>query len=322
MDSVCPHADCTFADTGKCLFNNDPQTCEHRLAEHLIVNDPRAPLLSTPPRAPMLRPSLTLGTAEIGKLFNRASCIMVGILGLPGAGKTAALVSLYLQLSNCELKHFDYRHSESLAAFEQLSRGLRKWRRDALPQQLTAHTVIADGRSPAFLHLRAYYERQDRVVDLLLPDLPGEWTSDLANLNREDRFYFLSSCAAIWLFVDGRKLMNLETRNSTLRNLDVTIRRISAMLSANAPPIKIVSTWADAADIDESWLKPVIDRAAAEGCQVSIVKVASFSDSAVVRPGSGIGTLVEGLLIAKQDEATHYAPQRHVGGREIMNFRG
>lgn len=322
MNASCARNDCTLAETNKCLLNNDPQTCEHRLTAETLIKNLGAPVLPTPAQAPVLRPSLTLGTEEIGKLFNRTSCIMVGILGLPDAGKTAALVSLYLQLSNRQLKNFDYRHSESLSAFEQLSRGLRNWKRDALPEKLTAHTVIADGRSPAFLHLRAYCEDQDRLVDLLLPDLPGEWTADFANLNRGDRFEFLASCAEIWIFVDGRKLKNLETRNGTLRTLDITVRRISSLLGESTPALKIVSTWADAADIDESWLQEILDKTRANGRQLSLVKVASFSDSDLVPPGTGIASLVEGLLCSRPDEAAYSEPARQTSRRAIMNFRG
>lgn len=320
--AVCTRSDCTVAETGICLLNNDPEICEHRVGSVHSATDLLAPVLPTPRRSSNLRASLALGTDEIGEVFNRASCIMVGILGLPGAGKTGALVSMYLQLANRQLKGFEYRHSATLSTFEQLSRGLRDWNPSMVAQQLTAHTEIADERTPAFLHLRAHHEGQNRLIDLLLPDLPGEWTFDLAQLNRTERFSFLGSCQQIWLFVDGRKLTRLETRNTSLRGIAVTIRRVIAMLGDNKMPIRIVTTWADAAVVEDAWFDEIFLQAARDGWSVSAIKIASFSDSAEVVPGTGIDALVESLLATSPDIAAHTEPAPKTGRRSVMNYRG
>ncbi|WP_373994352.1 hypothetical protein [Duganella sp. OV458] len=52
---------------------------------------------------------------------------MVGIVGLPGAGKTACLVSAYLLLAKGQFEGFSFADSDTLRAFEHISRGSRMW---------------------------------------------------------------------------------------------------------------------------------------------------------------------------------------------------
>ena len=116
---------------------------------------------------------------------------VVGILGEPDAGKTASLVSLYLLLSRGKLTGFKYADSRTLMAFQEISQGALRWNEGEHPQQLTTHTKLADGRSAGFLHLRLMPTEGSEAVDLLLPDLPGEWTTALTDSNRFDRLDFL-----------------------------------------------------------------------------------------------------------------------------------
>src|SRR5206468_4014081 len=108
------------------------------------------------------------------------------------AGKTAALVSLYLLVSRDKLGGRHFADSRSLMGFDQISHGARRWNEGALPDQLTVHTELGDDRSAGFLHLRLRSD-DGETVDILLPDLPGEWTAALIDSNRVDRLEFLKT---------------------------------------------------------------------------------------------------------------------------------
>lgn len=277
------------------------------------------PPLGTPKQPKLLTPSLALGIEELSWRFNQRSCSMIGILGLPGAGKTAALVSLYLLLSNAELQSYEYRDSDSLIAFEQLSRGARHTEQ---LDQITAHTEITDGRTAAFLHLRTFDRRTSRVLDLLLPDLPGEWTSDLINHNRTDRFSFLGSCASIWIFVDGRKLLDQQERNPSLRSTELVVRRIVALLGENCPPLRLVLTHADAGEIGEAVISKLTARLVNDAPDLSVTRIASFSSADEIPAGFGLETLLESSLAFLSDASPNYVPEREAGRRAVLNFRG
>ncbi len=91
-------------------------------------------------------------------------CKIVGILGAPGAGKTGCLVSFYLLLAHGRLSGFDFRDSKTVMAFEEISRGARRW--DAnYPEQLTSHTEISDERTAGFLHARLRTKVDNKPID-------------------------------------------------------------------------------------------------------------------------------------------------------------
>lgn len=320
MAVSCSQENCTVAETGRCLLNNDPANCPNRLSETADVLG--SPVLEPPRQVLSLKPSLTLGAAEASAMMSARQCMPVGILGLPGSGKTAALVSLYLLSSIAKLTRFEFRDSSSLMAFEQISRGARRWDPASVAEQLTARTEIADGRSPAFLHLRLFSESLDKTFDVLLPDLPGEWTSDLVNENRVDRLEFLRSCAQIWVFVDGRVLLAQDSRNTCISTTDILVRRVGAMLGSACPPIKIVITHADSGHVDNEVFAGVSAKANANGMSLAILRIASFSDSATIPAGTGISELLDSLVTQKADEQAMPHPSLDPTRRAILNFRG
>jgi hypothetical protein len=131
-----------------------------------------------------------------GRMFR-----LVGVLGAPDAGKTAILVSLYLLLSRGKLEGFTFSDSMSLLAFDEISRGARRWNGGAPPEQMTNHTEPPDHRTAGFLHLRLRDRESGVRHDVLLPDLPGEWSTSLIDSNRVDRLDFLKAADVIWVTV-------------------------------------------------------------------------------------------------------------------------
>ncbi|MEH2469277.1 hypothetical protein V1281_001472 [Nitrobacteraceae bacterium AZCC 2161] len=85
-------------------------------------------------------------------------CTLIGILGDPDSGKTAALVSLYLIASYTQHEGFGFADCRSLMAFNDISQRARHWNEGAPPDQMTVHTEAPDERTAGFLHLRLLCE--------------------------------------------------------------------------------------------------------------------------------------------------------------------
>lgn len=271
-----------------------------------------------------LESSLTLTQEKTGRLASARLCTQVGILGFPNSGKTAALVSLYLLISKGQLSGFQFRDSQTLMALEQISRGAR-WQDTNLPQQLTAHTEIADGRTAGFLHFRLFHENGNQSLDILMPDIPGEWTDALADENRTDRLQFLRSSSVIWLFIDGRALEKLEQRQLLVHRMETVVKRLSSFFGMSSkPPITFVVTRLDQAVPHASSVQKLIEYAQSFGFESNSVNVASFSQNgSEIQPGTGLSDLISNLP-GKQEPLTVSwpdAPKRE-GARSIMNFRG
>lgn len=324
MSAACRQDNCTVGETGTCLLNNDPTTCPHRVTTEgkgsLDVAAEVAPL-HEPARNPSFPLSLTLTPALVRELMATRYCLLIGILGAPDAGKTAALVSLYLLLARNHLPGFSFADSRSLMAFDEISHGARRWNEGKLPDQLTAHTQMKDDRSAGFLHLRLKPDGLE-PVDLLLPDLPGEWTTALVDNGRADRLSFLKGADVIWLMVDGRQLSQAHTRQWAMHRTKLLMQRLASLLAPSVPMILVV-TRRDQATTDRGTLDELSSEAAVLRLNISIVEIASFAGQGGVAPGTGIRDLVQ-ASIRPANVAPAFWPESAAGIREeraIMRFR-
>ena len=157
-DIECTNEECTVGDTGTCIMNYSLDDCPHRASED---EDPGidgvatsgASVLPTPTALPRFSPSVALGMNQVRKLMRKEYCHVVGLLGEPDSGKTACLVGIYLLLAKNRLCGFHFTDSRSLVALDELSRGARSWE-GGMPDQITAHTERADGRSARVFSLQ------------------------------------------------------------------------------------------------------------------------------------------------------------------------
>ena len=108
---------------------------------------------------------------------------------MPDSGKTSCLVSLYLLLAHGNVGDFTFADSKSITALDELSRGARSWD-GGMPEQMTVHTKKGDGRSAGLLHFKLVRQSDRARLHLVIPDLPGEWSTDLIDNNRTDRLQF------------------------------------------------------------------------------------------------------------------------------------
>lgn len=293
MGIGCDKESCTVAETNICLLGNSPDTCPHRRknADEGVAPSIEPPL-AQPEQNPSLPHSRTLTPSQARELMSARYCTLVGILGDPDAGKTAALVSLYLLISRAQLKGFTFADSRTLMAFNEISQGALDWNQGKLPDQLTQHTELADDRTAGFLHLRLRHSEDGEIRDFLLPDLPGEWTKSFVDKDRNDRLQFLKRADVIWLMVDGTQLRDPTQRHWAVHRMHLLFARLSATIGT-LPPIILVLTRRDGGEVPASTFETLVEEARQQKFELSVVQIASFADDGTVRPGFGIDMLME-----------------------------
>ena len=294
---VCGRADCTVSETGKCLLEYDPEACPERTVggDESEGNGPEKENFP-PSRACTLSDARTLMTQDYVR--------MVGVLGEPDAGKTACLVSLYLLLGRNRLEGFGFAGSTTLRGFEEISRGARRWDRAHPPEELTDRTELTGDRSASFLHLRlARTGGSGDPVELLMSDLPGEWTTELITKRRVGRLAFLKRADVIWLVVDGRRLEQPETRQLSERRMKLVVARLGTYLGETKPRLLLVITRRDQGALDAERLTELRGVGEEAGFDVEVVEVASFAEeTADVEPGHGIGVLIEETTRSSEEQ--------------------
>jgi hypothetical protein len=297
-ETRCSNSECTVTQTGFCLLNHQPaDECPNRVSGYedgptgdtSLTHD--EPALPTPEDAPRFPPSSALGVEDVRALMGKEYCRIIGLLGSPGSGKTACLVSLYLLLAHNNIDDFTFADSKSLMALDELSRGARSWH-GGRPEQITAHTELRDGRSAGFLHFKLNRKSDCTQLHLLIPDLPGEWSTDLIDNNRTDRLRFLRAADEIWVMVNSQTLIEKRQRSSTIHRTNLLINRIAEFFSPDVPTVRLVVTHLDLGKPSKESLEKLCEHAAKNGIDLSINHIASFSKTEGIPPGKGISDLI------------------------------
>lgn len=307
MSVACNFEGCTVAETGACALERDPATCDHRVGNAVSggagtetapgASDSGAsigaPVLERPTGNSSFPSSRTLGPDIVSEMMASRYITVVGILGDPESGKTACLASLYLMVANAQLKGWSFADSRSLMGFEDIARGARDWNAGNPPDQMTVHTELSDDRRPGFLHLRLVRDADGRRVDLALPDLPGEWTTELVGTSRFDRFEFMKAADAIWIVVDGRTLENKERRQGVISRVGQLAGRLETLFDSDVPRLMLVVTHRDAGELSETITSRIGAELAKRNMTATVVQVAPFSDDdEKAKPGFGIDDLI------------------------------
>lgn len=348
MRGPCKDENCTFNLTKMCVRGNLPDECSHRqaLTENEILDaeeereqltpsgDASTPdvvqllelggaVLKAPRELPTMPPSRTLNLEQASAMMQARQTCLVGIVGLPGAGKTACLVSAYLLLAKGEFEGFSFADSVTLRAFEEIARGSRMWVKGNPPEQITAHTTLTDDREAGFLHLRLRRNIDGRLFDLLLPDLPGEWSKELIDLDNVARLAFLKSASAIWFMVDGRQFANDETVAYARYRAGLLLERLANLLGEQRPRILLVPTWQDADVFPAVEVANLFETANGLGFEIDMAPIASFSWNDTVQPGDGVAQLVESTICPPKRSHTFWpVTERDQNDRALMAFRG
>lgn len=325
MADGCKEKDCTVAQTSICLLNNDPKNCPQRIANETATGvDVATELadLAKPAQNPTFPATLTLSLADASTLMAGRYCRLIGILGAPDAGKTALLVCIYLLLARGKLTGFEFRNSGSLMALEEISRGARRWKAGDPPGSLTQHTEAKGEREAGFLHFRLAQLPSDEVVDILFPDLPGEWSTSLIDLNRSDRLDFVRSADTIWIMLDGLELTERSKRQTALHRAGLLLQRVRALFIDAVPPVRLVISRRDKGELAPQNYQTLVEEAARLGIALSVSQVASFSEDDAVAPGAGISELLATVSINSARNVETWPLGSEAGsGRQMLQFR-
>lgn len=350
MRGACTNTSCTFNATRSCVVGNPPEDCPHRPeltdeGDELEDDDEAADLVAdeeeeATPRAsapaslggavltapdddlPCLPASRTLGIEQANAMMESRPTCMVGIVGLAGAGKTAALVSAYLLLSKDQFDGYSYADSDTLRAFEEITGASRTWQKGSPPEQITSHTTLSNDREAGFLHLRLWRHADDRLLDVLLPDLPGEWSQALIGRNDGERLLFLRSASVIWLMVDGRQFANDHKVPRARFDAQMLIERLADLLKDRRPKIFLVPTWQDSQPFPQGEADDLAAYASTFGFETELAPVASFSWSDDMEPGHGVAKLFDRSLCALPPPAEFWPDtEAEEGDRWLQAFR-
>ena len=342
VQGACRLSECTFNVTGQCVLNRPVEQCSNRTdvggaaegideaddgvrtaapsTEGRYSADLGGAVLASPDETPRLPSSLTMGLEEATSLMTRRHTTMVGILGLPNSGKTACLVSAYLLLAKGEFDGYDYADSASLMAFEQISRGSRHWAKGDEAGQLTIHTEMADDRQAGFMHFRLRRRLDGRFFDILMPDLPGEWSRALIDKADCKRFAFLGSASVIWLMVDGRAFADPKTKMYATYRAEMLVERLSAILQTPRPRVILVPSWLDIGEFPADAYDSICEEGRKHRIAIALAPIASFSFGAV-RPGSGVASLIDMTLNHDRPAPDFWPDDRSPGMRTLGCFR-
>lgn len=184
-----------------------------------------------------------LGRRDIDALAARSAPHLIGLVGLPKAGKTTLLSMAYLHLSSGgSLAPDRFAGSLTLGGWEQLAQPLR-WE-PASPPRFPQRTPRGTGRVPGMLHL-ALRSPAGSLRDVLITDAPGEWfarwSTDRAAPAAEGARWIVSAADAFILVIDSEALSGPDRHDARTQHAAL-IRR----LAAEATGRPVVIAWAKA----------------------------------------------------------------------------
>ncbi len=333
---TCEKAGCTVADTGICLLSHaDLNTCPNfrparrreEAAEPVPTTpEPAEPLAVPGPAARQFPTGLELGTEDAAEIMRARYVCLVGILGFWNAGKTCFLLSLYLKASRGSLpQDYLFAGSQTLPGFEARARRIRKWQGGPLPERLADHTSnAADPRQPALLHLALRQAGGGRrLFDVVLTDLPGEWSQSLVDrAATAERFAFLHRADGIIVVVDG-PLLNSPSRHAELQRSKHLLERLvdSVGIDKTTPLVLLVSK-CDRIQMDRPAAVDELEQHAKYlGFDPEVVLCAAFSSTPqTVANGLGVFEALEKILThvpAPRQKAVSFP---RGGGRAFLDF--
>ena len=161
------------------------------------------------------------------------------------------------------------------------------------------------------------------MLDILIPDLPGEWSDALIDTNRTERLAFAEAADVIWLFVNGKDLRDPRQRMHTLSRTKRLLQRICGLVGDTRPPIKIVVSHADAGALPDSIVAKLREISDNVGVSAELIEIASFSAVPhVMAAGHGIATLIDRSIPTVTGPQTFWNNDIPGSGRFNLRYEG
>lgn len=308
--TVCNKADCTVAETGTCLelyksiiecpfYKGDAGKQDTFVHDTIEANEGSSQTVGRNVSR-TFHSGYELGTQDAAEIMRANYTHFIGILGLYNAGKTCLISSLYSLAAKGELlPKYLFAGSLTLQGFENRLRLLRRWRRPSLPEQLVEHTRLLDPRSPALMHLALKEVSSGRDINLLVTDLPGEWSKEL--IEREEtatRFEFLKRADGIFLVIDGPSLEGRH-RHSHIQCSRILLERLAdnVCIEKSVPLVLLVSKCDLLGMKQPEGIRAIEARANELGFNPTVMMTAAFSGKpAAVKNGTGILESIERVI--------------------------
>lgn len=187
-----------------------------------------------------------LGLSDLGFVSGKARPIVIGVIGPQNAGKTTLLAAWYLLLGRglADLDGKIFAGSYTLSGWEAIA-GAMRWSPGQAPR-FPAHTTSRGGRAPGLLHLSLRDPYDQRPIDFLFTDAPGEWFQKWA-LNRNSPegvgALWVSDHADAFLVVADREALSGESMGSARSSLQLITKRLGSELRRR--PVALVWSKAD-----------------------------------------------------------------------------
>jgi GTPase SAR1 family protein len=337
---ACEKNDCTVAATGRCLISHpDPLSCPHfRSGSDVVEYSTEVPEVEATESIgdEEVLPIITIGRTfhqgiELGaddavEIMRARYSHLIGVLGSTDAGKTCLLSSLYLMASGGTLPAgYQFAGSLTLQAFEDRARGLREWEKGALPSQLVGHTVLAHPRQPSLLHLAIQEKATNRRrVDLLLTDLPGEWTDNLVlRAANSPSFEFLRRADGIIIVVDGKLLVS-DQKFVEVQRIRQFIERLSTDvgIGRDVPFVLLISKSDEIAMQMPEGAIELKEYLESLGYRATAVSAAAFSRlPKEIRSGTGVFEAIETLINSEPIDQSGSIPPATSTDRSFQRFK-
>lgn len=239
MTILCGNAECS-APESRCKRGLSMTACTDYPTETTVMQGGVATSTTGDAEAELLPwAGNALSIATLPLAFGLRRPQILALIGLPDAGKTSFLTTVYDRIRREALGGRDFAGSITLRGWEVLNQHL-KWR----PSMAPTYPPRTSGarREPGFLHL-ALRSEDDRLVDILFADTPGEWFRTFArDGNVPGAKISLDLADGLLLAVDPTSLVD-HRRHATKQRLTGMIRRVKEQVPGK--PLALVLTCAD-----------------------------------------------------------------------------
>jgi GTPase SAR1 family protein len=341
----CLNPDCTVAETGICLEGHEDYETECPYYKARAEPDIQEEPVQLPEK--LERDTLTekrgrkfwdgheLNLMEAGGIMRARYTHLIGLVGPSNVGKTCFLIALYMKASSRDapLELYRFAGSKSLPGFEERARRTRVWEGGKIPDKLSEHTILQDSRNPGFVHLRLAKMDASYTYDVLLTDLPGEWFSTVVDdVAKAGRLAFLRRADGILFFVDGERLLDINSRHEEVYRARVLLGRLkdAVQLDISIPFVLLVSKTDKletrvGEDLSMDGVDDIYTEARELGFNPSVVYTASFSRCPSLIPsGYKVEEALHTLLsLCKQTRRAQDEQDRFAAHpRSFARFRG